>query len=781
MEKSLYIGFSILLICCLMIHKSGFPQEEPIVKQSMITETIDGQDYYLHFVKQGETLFAIARVYNLTVDAVFKTNPEARNGISAGDVLKIPVDEVNEDASEIPQNTQKQEYFYHIVKKQETLYGISRKYGVPIDSIKTLNPSLEEYPKTGETLKIPRKTITNDQSIPKWEGPTTTHRVVAGETLYGIAKKYNITTGEILNANPGQTEQLAIGTELLIPQQETKQHEATEENSESEAENPAVHKVIAGETLYSIARNFAVSIDTLKNYNPGLSSSLYIGQEIQIPKPAPNTEYIIHQPKSKEKLKDISEKYSVNTEELEEMNPNIGKKAKKGQVVKIPVEVPEKEEVVNKAEEVPDPVAEIRHCFEHDRHHSSTYNIALMLPLFLEETDSIDFQDEKSIGALSELSSLRFVNFYSGFQMAVDSLVDQGLKINLFVYDVDNNPEKADKVLAASELSSMDLIVGPFYLNAFRKVARFANTYRIPILNPLSQRQEIIQDNPWVYKIKPSEEKQLDQLVEFLVQNHPKSNIILLRNNRYKYQKETSFIRNSLNRQRSPYIYLQNQAIYEALSTDDDKDSWLTENKVLKLDYFKEHFGDSSYFSNVVREVIYVNDSLTGLTMNLSRIRPNLVVAISDEVVFSKEMLSQLNKLRLEMDITLLGIPTWNDFPDLETSHILNLGLHTFTPSLVNYNNPRIKNWITAYRLQYNTEPTPGNLAFDGFDAGWFFLNALYNYGKDFGDCLEYLSVPLIQTQFRFEKERNNGYENTYWNMGYYDHYEFNKIQLNQE
>lgn len=782
MGKSLHIGFSIILGFCLLIHNIGYSQDDPTVKKSMITETMDGQDYYLHFVKQGETLFAIARAYELTVDAIFKTNPEARKGISAGDVLKIPVDEVkNGTPPENPPKNPEREYFYHIVKKQETLYGISQKYGVPIDSIKALNPSMEDYPKTGETLKIPRKTATRDQIKPEWEGPTSIHTVVAGETLYGIAKKYNVTTGEILNANPGQTERLAIGTKLLIPQQEKEQPEEPLELPDPDTETITIHEVVAGETLYSIARNFAVSIDTLKNYNPGLSASLYIGQEIRVPNPAPNTEYIIHQPKSKEKLKDISEKYSVNTEELEEMNPNIRKKAKKGQSVKIPVEVPEQKKVVNNAVEVPEPVNEIRHCFENERHHSKTYNIALMLPLFLEETDSIDFQDEKSIVALSELTSLRFLNFYSGFRMAVDSMVDQGMKINLFVYDVDNDLQKAEKVLAASELSSMDLIVGPFYLNAFRKVAKFANTYHIPILNPLSQRKEIILDNPWVFKIKPSEEKQLDQLVRFLVLNHPKSNIIILRNNKYKYQKETSFIRNSLNSKRSPYIYLQNKDIYDVLNRFEEKESWLTENKVLELNYFKEHIEDSSYFSNVVREVVYVNDSLTGLTMNLSLIRPNVVITISDEVVFSKEMLSQLNKLHLDMDITLFGIPTWNNLPDLESSHILNLKLHTFSPSLVNYNSSRIKNWIIAYRSEYNTEPTAGNFAFDGFDVGWYFLNALYNYGKNFGDCLEYLSVPLIQTQFQFEKERNNGYENIYWNLGYFEGYEFNKIQLNKE
>ncbi|MEZ5148824.1 MAG: LysM peptidoglycan-binding domain-containing protein [Bacteroidales bacterium] len=62
------------------------------VEKSQIKETIDGKEYYLHFVKQGETLYNIARAYNITVDDIFKSNEASRDGIRPGNVLKIPVD-----------------------------------------------------------------------------------------------------------------------------------------------------------------------------------------------------------------------------------------------------------------------------------------------------------------------------------------------------------------------------------------------------------------------------------------------------------------------------------------------------------------------------------------------------------------------------------------------------------------------------------------------------------------------------------------------------------------
>lgn len=193
----------LLLFIGLVFATNAYPQGDVSVEKSIITETIEGQTYYLHFVKKGQTLFAIARAYGITTNEIFKANPGASQGVVDGQILKIPFKQPSEEPESINPAGQANTSFYHIVKKQETLYGISKKYGVTIEAIKEINPDLGDYPREGETLKIPYVEKTTVKDPEKWEGPAVTHTVEQGETLYAIARQYNVTIGEIKNANPG--------------------------------------------------------------------------------------------------------------------------------------------------------------------------------------------------------------------------------------------------------------------------------------------------------------------------------------------------------------------------------------------------------------------------------------------------------------------------------------------------------------------------------------------------------------------------------------------------
>ena len=771
--------FRILIFTVFLFFVSTSVQsQEVVVKKSDIIENIDGTDCYLHFVKKGETLYAIARAYDITVNDLFVTNPESRNGIKPGVILKIPTGKDQNPSTEELQIPSGKKSFYHIVKKQETLYSISKMYKVDISDIKSINPGMSESLQEGQTIQIP--VIENYSNFQDSDNDNFSkkHIVVQGETLYGIASTYGITTGEILNANPGMTNQLKIGQELNIPNQPDPIAEQAVEERKQEEELYFFHTVVQGETLYSIAQKNAVSIDTLKSYNPGLTQYLAIGMELKIPKHKDSEGYIVHHPERKSSLVEIAELYNVDYDEVVRLNPRISRKAKKGQSVKIPVEENEIIETTpeiissNELDTLYNP------CYYEAKHYERTYNLALLLPLFLEEIDSIEIKKELTIEDIAAIPSLRFMDFYAGFMMAIDSMEKRGMNINLFVYDVDSKAEKADKVLYSSELSSMDLIVGPFYGKSFTKFANFAKSYGIPIINPLSTREEVIYNNPFVFKVKPDIKNQLNIITEYLIKNYPESNILLVRGNKYKYRTEVSYIRNMLNKSRPSHIYIPNNIIAETIIEQSETGRLLTENKLLKLDEFSDKMLDSTYFSNLVKEMVYHSDSVSKLTYNLSKVRNNVVVALGDNIVYVKDVTSQLNKQSLHHDITLMGLPEWIDYNEIETSQKLNLKLHCFASSLVDYSDPNVQLWIQEYREKYNSEPTIDNYAFDGFDLAWYFLNALYMSGPNFLNCLQFLDLDLIHTEYNFEKHGNSGYQNIFWDLGKYQDFQFQKLDL---
>ncbi|MEZ5148823.1 MAG: LysM peptidoglycan-binding domain-containing protein [Bacteroidales bacterium] len=100
------------------------------------------------------------------------------------------------------------------------MYGLSKQYNVKIEAIQNLNPDISGDLREGETIKIPEATeVTKVTSTPVPEN-TAIHIILEGETLYAIAREYNVTTGEIINANPGiNAQDLDIGQKIVIPNQ----------------------------------------------------------------------------------------------------------------------------------------------------------------------------------------------------------------------------------------------------------------------------------------------------------------------------------------------------------------------------------------------------------------------------------------------------------------------------------------------------------------------------------------------------------------------------------
>ena len=118
-------------------------------------ETTDNKTFQLHEVKQGETLFSIAKEYNIDIADLREANQLPNNEINVGDSLKIPEDKIKPVLQEVVETTPvDNDKAYHVVKPGETLYRIHVNYNVSISKLRKLNHLKGNYIKVGQKLRI---------------------------------------------------------------------------------------------------------------------------------------------------------------------------------------------------------------------------------------------------------------------------------------------------------------------------------------------------------------------------------------------------------------------------------------------------------------------------------------------------------------------------------------------------------------------------------------------------------------------------------------------------
>ncbi len=224
-KKTSYIFFITLLLSIpLFIAAQDQEREErqvvEITNRSTVPQTIDGEQYYLHAVLQGQTLYSIARAYGVEEDVILEENPDVRDGLRFDQVIRIPVSEVDAEII-VPEKQSLEEvapnpdgrYIEHEVLPRETLFGLSREYGTSIERILFYNPEAREGLKIGQMLQIP---------LPEGDGAEyRTYTVLPGETKYGISREFGLSIEKLEELNPEIKDELRAGQQIRLPLEET--------------------------------------------------------------------------------------------------------------------------------------------------------------------------------------------------------------------------------------------------------------------------------------------------------------------------------------------------------------------------------------------------------------------------------------------------------------------------------------------------------------------------------------------------------------------------------
>ncbi len=550
---------------------------------------------------------------------------------------------------------------------------------------------------------------------------TFSHTIEQGQTVYAIATMYGVTPEAIYKLNPGSKEGIKAGKVLLIPKRPASFTEG------EETETYTFHTIERKETLYAVSMKYKVPAQYIIDANPGLSTKTFTtGKTIRIPlsksvdrKKAGTVEREQDAPKEieytvqkKETMYSLCRKFKTSSYELLKRNPKLKRGVKAGMVIFIPIK-DEKQlaaAAAAPAEEVIQSETEVNALLSapRDVKRLDQLKVALLLP----------FNPARQTSASS-----RFIEYYEGMLLAVDSLRNQGFSLDLSVYDTGDGTQRIREILTGETLPNVDLIIGAVQNDQIKLIADFAKAHEIKYVIPFTSKNDDVLSNACVFQV-----------------NTPHS---------YLYSKAA---------ERGRKLFANDNIIFVNLPDKEEKREFIRTFQTELRDHnipFKEMDYNVELFAEEI-DSLYMVDSCR-----------NVVIPTSSSIEALQKIKTPLRMLaetQTDYTIALFGYPEWqtyvrdalDDFYTLDTYIYTNFYADNLDRPMHDFYD-KFKTWYSKDLI--NTYPKYGIL---GFDTGMFFFGAMKKYGVNFEDKLEDYHYPSIQTGFDFHRVNNwGGFINT--------------------
>ncbi|HXP48628.1 MAG TPA: LysM peptidoglycan-binding domain-containing protein, partial [Bacteroidia bacterium] len=406
------------------------------------------------------------------------------------------------------------------------------------------------------------------------------------------------------------------------------------------------HKVIAKETLYSLGKQYKVSLSTLDSLNPELKTKgLQVGQNLRIPahpaqaptvqtppptpvatatvtpKPAP----VVTQPapkhdstKERQAFKDL-----VSHEHIDTVKKINNQPIQSPPALAQPTVTPTSSTIpVDKSKLL------------------SRYNVALIMPFTSENADTLRMSrlldGTEQLPLYTQIST----DFYQGAMVALDSLSKQGIRVNLHLYNItstsDTSAYRLDSILKSPGFASTNLIIGPPSTAQFKPVARYAALHNIPIVSPIVSDIGVLTSNGYTSKVTPSALTEVERMADYVASHYLKCNIILLHH-----------------RDAADEVYFEN---------------------------FKKRFMVDMEVTSAKDTITTVDysDNLEGLGKKMSGIKNNVIVAPYQGASFVAKLVNKLANSKYADDdsIVLFGMHNWLNNDNLDMADLDTLNFH---------------------------------------------------------------------------------------------------------
>lgn len=469
-------------------------QSNNIKSENNSNKSVDG--IIQHNVQFGETKFGLSKRYGVSIKELERQNPHIVNMLQAGHQLEIRggVDTNPTKSQNTKSSFSASNFITYEVLPGETLYGISRRYGLTVDDLMDAN-NLIGILRSGQILQIPVKSSSkeNDEN-------GQFHLVQEGETKYGLSKRYGVTIDELEQKNPQIVRMLQTGQRIVIPgrissnvvqKQETKHEAKVEETPKVEPE------IVETPTQIEKVEEVVVISEPQKEEK---SETKVVEKESVNSEPT-NNNWIDYEIQPKETLFGLSRVAGVSQDKLIEMNPILNEGVKAGTIIKMPSD---------KVSEYKKPETTISETKTNSVIESKVEAVGLLKTINKIEKKEItfltSFSNEKYLSFIQNpiAEPTKEIEFFAGANFAIDSLKNMGVLVEMKNTQIEISKDgKAD--VSSLKKNNVDKSKAVFYYSEginSEKIAEFSAKNSIPFL--VSSFEESAQKSATTYVSIPS-------------------------------------------------------------------------------------------------------------------------------------------------------------------------------------------------------------------------------------------------------------------------------------
>ncbi|WP_264510242.1 muramidase family protein [Flavobacterium sp. N1719] len=335
------------------------------VEVSKPTVKIQESGPRIHLVQPGETKWGLSKSYGVTVAELEVQNPQIKNGLQAGHRLKITGSTTGyvQDLSAVQQKVSADPSQDYTVLKGETLFGLSRRFGISLSELMAMNTGrINGVLKAGQLLRVPANGNVSSAALASQENKFTSgdsndlrfHDVVAGETKFGLSKRYGVTIAELESENPQIVKMLQVGQRVKLPKN-TLDNPIVEKTPFAKAAVTNENKLLPTETkpVAEVKVAQPVNSGAIKTENKETAPVAEAlpkkenKEEVVETKARINSDDLVNytiQPK--ETLFGLSKRANMKIMEFLELNPKLSKGVQIGMVIKMPKDAQPAPEIV---------------------------------------------------------------------------------------------------------------------------------------------------------------------------------------------------------------------------------------------------------------------------------------------------------------------------------------------------------------------------------------------------------------------------------------------------